>query len=183
MAEILPYSYILFKVPIQGVDMHSIRKNLLRALLLLVIAGAAKAQDKPVAEPMPLSVVEFQLADFQGSVVLVDFWASWCEPCRHALPWLNAMQRKYADQGLQVVMVNLDRDSDAASRMAADIDAGIRQFLDPAGELAASYELEGMPSTFLYDRAGELISSHVGFLKSDGPKREKAIGAALESEE
>ncbi len=163
--------------------MHRVQKKLLLALLLVVITTAAQAQDEPAAQGVALPVAEFQLADFKDSIVLVDFWASWCEPCRHALPWLNAMQRKYADQGLQVVMVNLDRDPDAASRMAADIDAGIRQFLDPAGELAASYELEGMPSTFLYDRVGELISSHVGFLKSDGPKREKAIGAALESEE
>ena len=163
--------------------MRVIFRKLSWALLLVGMVGVAWAQDEPTAASGPLPVADFRLADFQGSVVLVDFWASWCAPCRHSLPWLNAMQQKYGDQGLQVVMVNLDRDPDAASRMAADIDAGIRQFLDPAGELAASYELEGMPSPFLYDRTGELISSHVGFLKSDGPKREKAIGAALESEE
>jgi thiol-disulfide isomerase/thioredoxin len=163
--------------------MHLIQKNLLLALLPLVIVGAAQAQDEPAAKPVPLPVAEFQLTEFQGSVVLVDFWASWCEPCRHALPWLNAVQMKYGDQGLQVVMVNLDRDPGAAAKMAADIDAGIRQFLDPTGELATRYELEGMPSSFLYDRSGKLISNHVGFLKADGPKREKAIGAALEREE
>ena len=168
--------------------MHLFQKKLLLALLLLAllllaIAGAGQAQDEPASAPGPLPIAEFQLADFQGRVVLVDFWASWCEPCRQALPWLNAMQKKYGDQGLQVVMVNLDRDPAAAAKMAADIDAGIRQFLDPAGELATRYELEGMPSSFLYDRSGELISNHVGFLKADGPKREKSIGAALEREE
>ncbi len=163
--------------------MHLFQKKLLLALLLLAIAGAGQAQDEPASAPGPLPIAEFQLTDFQGRVVLVDFWASWCEPCRHALPWLNAMQQKYGDQGLQVVMVNLDRDPVAAAKMAADIDAGIRQFLDPAGELADRYELEGMPSSFLYDRSGELISNHVGFLKSDGQKRERAIGAALERED
>ena len=163
--------------------MHLIHGKLLLVLLLVVIAGAVQALDEPPDAPGPLPIAEFQLADFQGRVVLVDFWASWCEPCRQALPWLNAMQKKYGDQGLQVVMVNLDRDPAAAAKMAADIDAGIRQFLDPAGELATRYELEGMPSSFLYDRSGELISNHVGFLKADGPKREKAIGAALEREE
>ena len=163
--------------------MHLIHGKLLLVLLLVVIAGAVQALDEPPDAPGPLPIAEFQLADFQGRVVLVDFWASWCEPCRQALPWLNAMQKKYGDQGLQVVMVNLDRDPAAAAKMAADIDAGIRQFLDPAGELATRYELEGMPSSFLYDRSGELISNHVGFLKADGPKREKSIGAALEREE
>ena len=103
-------------------------------------------------------------------------------PCRHSLPWLNAMQQKFGDQGLQVVMVNLDRDSAAAAKMGAGIDADIRQFLDPAGDLATRYDLEGMPSSFLYDRSGELISSHVGFLKAEGSEREQSIEAALERE-
>lgn len=163
--------------------MHLIQSKLLLVLMIVFISGAIEAQDEPSDAPGPLPIAEFQLADFQGRVVLVDFWASWCEPCRHALPWLNAMQKKYGDQGLQVVMVNLDRDPAAAEKMAADIDAGIRQFLDSAGELATRYELEGMPSSFLYDRSGELISNHVGFLKADGQIREKAIEAALEGEE
>ena len=79
-------------------------------------------------------------------------------------------------------MVNLDKDPKAAAKMATEIDPGIRQFLDPAGELAAQYKLEGMPSSFLYDRSGKLLSTHVGFLKADGPKREMALEAVLESE-
>ncbi len=150
--------------------------------LLMGIAGGVSANDDPAVASGPLPVGEFRLAEFQGQVVLVDFWASWCAPCREALPWLNAMQQKFGDQGLQVVMVNLDRNQAAASEMVGDIEVGIRQFLDPDGELATRYELEGMPSSFLYDRSGQLISSHVGFLKADGPKREKAIVKALEKE-
>ena len=164
--------------------MHLIKFKILWPVFLLAcIVGPAAANDEPVVDSGPLPIAEFDLAEFEGQVVLVDFWASWCVPCRHSLPWLNAMQQKYGDQGLQVVMVNLDRDAAAAAKMGADIDAGIRQFLDPAGDLATRYDLEGMPSSFLYDRSGELISDHVGFLKADGPKREKAVKAALEREE
>ncbi len=155
----------------------------LSALLLAIFVSLALAKDEPVSVPGPLSAAEFELSDFEGHVVLVDFWASWCKPCAQALPWLNAMQLKYMDQGLQVVMINLDRDPKTAAKMSAEIDPGIRQYLDPAGELATRYKLEGMPSSFLYARSGELISSHVGFLKAEGTKREKAIQAALESEE
>jgi thiol-disulfide isomerase/thioredoxin len=158
------------------------QKLFLSALLLLGIAGGAPAMEESAVVSGPLPAAEFKLAEFEGKVVLVDFWASWCKPCRHSLPWLSAMQQKYGDKGLQVVMVNLDRDPAAAAESAAEIDVGIRQFLDPAGGMAARYELEGMPSSFLYDRSGELISAHVGFLKADGPKREKAILATLESE-
>ncbi len=162
--------------------MHLIKKNLWPVFLLACIVGTGTAGDEPVEAPSPLPAAEFELADFQGQVVLVDFWASWCVPCRHSLPWLNAMQQKFGDQGLQVVMVNLDRDSAAATKMGAGIDADIRQFLDPAGDLATRYDLEGMPSSFLYDRSGELISSHVGFLKAEGSEREQSIEAALERE-
>ena len=162
--------------------MNLIQKNLMMPLLLVVIAGTVQAQGEPTADPGPLPVAEFQLTDFKGDVVLVDFWASWCVPCRDSLPWLNAMQQKYGEQGLQVVMVNLDKDPAAAAKMGAGIDAGIRQYLDPTGDLATRYDLEGMPSSYLYDRDGEFISSHIGFLKSDGTKREKAVLAILESE-
>jgi hypothetical protein len=64
--------------------------------------------------------------------------------------------------------------------MLAEIHEGIRQYTDPKGELATRFELEGMPCSFLYDRTGKLISNHVGFLRSDGSKREQGIRDALE---
>lgn len=148
--------------------------------ILLVVAGAASAVTPTDVKPAP--VATFDLADFQGQVVLVDFWASWCVPCRASLPWLNSMQAKYAEQGLQVVMVNLDKKASAAAKMAAQITPGIRQFLDPKGELAARYKLEGMPSSYLYDRQGQLISRHIGFLKSEASEKEQAIEEALQRE-
>ncbi len=148
------------------------------ALLVACLANAAIAADNGLIEPE--QVANFQLSDFKDQVVLVDFWASWCAPCRDSLPWLNAMQQKHGTQGLQVVMVNLDRDAAAAAKMGAAIDVGIRQYLDPEGELAAKYELEGMPNSYLYDRSGKLISRHVGFLKADQAKREKGIVSVLE---
>jgi len=163
--------------------MRLILKVLLPALLLCACMGMANAEDEPQETSVPLPVAEFDLAVFQGQVVLVDFWASWCEPCRHSLPWLNEMQVKYQDQGLQVVMVNLDKNYAAAEKMAADISGSIVQFQDPAGELATLYELEGMPSSYLYDRSGNLVSDHVGFHQKDEPKLEQAILTTLTMED
>ena len=92
---------------------------------------------------------------------------------------VNAMQEKYGEQGLQIVTINLDKKPAAAEKMAGTLAEGIRQFSDPAGELAARYELEGMPSSYLYDRSGQLIESHVGFLKADGKQHEAEVEAAL----
>ena len=163
--------------------MNLINRALLPAALLALVVGTALAGDDPVADPGPLPAAQFNISEFKGHVVLVDFWASWCEPCKASLPWLNTMQQKYGAKGLQVIMINLDKNVTAAEKMSGDIDDGIRQFLDPEGELATRFELEGMPSTFLYDRSGKLISSHVGFLKADGLKREQGIVTALEKEE
>ena len=153
--------------------------SFLLTFLLSASLAPAFAADSPPAVPSAQPATKFDLAEFNGSVVLVDFWASWCAPCRDSLPWLNAMQQKYAAQGLQVVMINLDQDAAAAVKMVSAITPGIRQFHDPAGELAARYELAGMPSSFLYDRAGVLLASEVGFLKAQREERERAIVAAL----
>ena len=154
--------------------MRTIRKIVLMIGLSLNLTGAGLAQD---------TAQDFDLNEFEGSVVLVDFWASWCVPCKHSLPWLNAMQEKYGEQGLQIVMINLDKKPAAAKKMAGTLAEGIRQFSDPAGDLAARYELEGMPSSYLYDRTGRLIESYVGFLKADGKKHEAEIEAALEGKQ
>ena len=77
---------------------------LISALLLTLQAGAAAADD------------QFDLKSHAGKVVIVDFWASWCVPCRRSFPWLNAMQRKYGDQGLVIIGVNLDAERSAAKK-------------------------------------------------------------------
>ena len=144
---------------------------------LVGLAGPAQAAEKAEA----VGAV-FRLADFEGQVVLVDFWASWCVPCRHSLPWLNDMQRKYGAQGLQVVTINVDKNNEAPAKMSATLDAGIRQFFDPEGKVAAAYELEGMPSSYLYGRDGQLIAAHVGFTPAEADEREAGVAAAVETE-
>lgn len=154
--------------------MLTLRNIVLVVGLSLSLGNSALAQN---------AAQDFDLKEFEGSVVLVDFWASWCVPCKHSLPWLNAMQEKYGEQGLQIVTINLDQKPAAAKKMAATLAEGIRQFSDPAGMLAARYELEGMPSSYLYDRSGQLLESHVGFLKADGEKHEAAVVSALEGKQ
>ncbi len=160
--------------------MQMIRYTLLAVALVFGTASAVWAQETPPAEAMSQPAASFDLSKFEDSVVLVDFWASWCVPCRHSLPWLNAMQEKYGELGLKIVTINLDKKPVAAQKMAATLAPGIGQFSDPEGTLAAHYDLEGMPSSYLYDRTGQLITSYVGFLKADGDKHEAEIQAALE---
>ncbi|WP_022939823.1 TlpA disulfide reductase family protein [Psychromonas hadalis] len=104
---------------------------------------------------------EFDLNQYKNKVVYLDFWASWCGPCRKLFPWLNKMQEKYKDDGLVVIGINLDRDKKMADRFLTKLPANFLLYSDPTGELGEKYKLQGMPSSFIFDGTGQLSITHV----------------------
>jgi cytochrome c biogenesis protein CcmG/thiol:disulfide interchange protein DsbE len=95
--------------------------------------------------------------------VLVDFWASWCVPCRASFPWMSELHRRYAPDGLVIVAVDLDRDRALADRFLELHPAPFTVAFDPAGRTAEAYGVKGMPSSFLVARDGTILHSHAGF--------------------
>lgn len=146
-------------------------KTLLTAFLLSLCGLAG-------ANPLK-SITELDLNDYRGQVVYMDFWASWCVPCRQSFPWLQSMQNKFVDDGFQVITINLDEQREDAERFLKDVGTVLPVFLDPDGAWAEKYELPGMPTSFLFDRNGELLGSHKGFRASDKPELERNIQTAL----
>ena len=122
-----------------------------------------------------------ELERLRGNVVVIDFWASWCEPCRHSFPWLNAMQAKYADRGLVIVGVNVDRDRAEAERFLREIPATFRIVYDPTGALASHYDVPGMPSSYIIGRNGEVVARHIGFRTALRDDREAELQKVLET--
>ncbi len=119
------------------------------------------------------------LASLGGRVVYLDFWASWCGPCRQSFPWMEILKSTYGAQGLEIITVNLDRDR-------ADADKFIKRFnptfdvrFDPKGEMAEFYKVQGMPSSVLIDRHGGIRFTHVGFRPVDGPLYEAQVRQLL----
>jgi thiol-disulfide isomerase/thioredoxin len=101
---------------------------------------------------------EFDLSSFRGQVVYLDFWASWCAPCRKSFPWMRGMQERYANRGFAVVAVNLDRDSKSAQEFLEKNAAPFRVIYDSKGTLAKAYKVAAMPSpTFTTVQGGSAL--------------------------
>ena len=120
------------------------------------------------------------LAPIEGQVVWVDFWASWCVPCRRSFPWLNSMHRKYAADGLQIIAVNLDKDRALADKFLAEVPAEFALRFDPAGDLAKHYGVQAMPSSYLIDREGRIAAVEEGFHDERATVIEQRIRALLD---
>jgi cytochrome c biogenesis protein CcmG, thiol:disulfide interchange protein DsbE len=119
------------------------------------------------------------LSEHKGKVVVVDFWASWCVPCRRSIPWLNAMQSKYADEGLVVIGINVDAERASAERFLAETPAQFRLVYDSEGRLPKELGVVGMPSSFIFDRTGRLITKHIGFQNGRRNEYEQVLREAL----
>lgn len=142
------------------------------AALVLLAALAFGGPNARAASPA-------DLGEIKGKLVWVDFWASWCEPCRRSFPWLNQMQARYGAQGLEVVAVNLDTDKAAAQKFLREVPARFTLKFDPEGKLALKFDVQAMPSSFLYDASGNVVASHLGFKLADAALYEAQIKSAL----
>ncbi|SCZ53592.1 TlpA family protein disulfide reductase [Thiohalomonas denitrificans] len=147
--------------------------------LSLFFATAAPAASAPDAV-WSVEGGELRLEQLRGKVVYLDFWASWCAPCRKSFPFMNELQTRYGEQGLVVVAVNLDKDRKLVEQFLAKYPAQFTVAYDPKGETAERFGLKGMPSSYLIDRDGEIRLSHVGFRDEDSRELEAGIRNVLE---
>lgn len=142
------------------------------AVLLLSAQGVWAAENSNVSNSNGRAAVSqaaastIDWAAYQGKVVLVDFWASWCEPCRQSFPWMQAMQQKYADQGLVIIAVNVDREPAKAAAFLQTHPANFAIRYDPEGRLAKQFNVQGMPSSFVLGRDGKPAAKHQGFFQA-----------------
>ena len=114
----------------------------MRALKLLFVALLALAPWAAQSDLPPT------LGEISGRVVWVDFWASWCAPCRRSFPWMNQMHQRYSRQGLQIIAVNVDKDRAAAEQFLAETPAAFPLRFDPDGTLAEAFNVEAMPTSY-----------------------------------
>jgi cytochrome c biogenesis protein CcmG/thiol:disulfide interchange protein DsbE len=119
------------------------------------------------------------LDQFRGRVVYLDFWASWCGPCKQSFPWMQTMRDTYDRQGLTVIAVNLDMSRVDAEKFLHQFNPTFDVRFDPKGELAESYQVHVMPSSVLIDRHGVTRFTHEGFRPVDGSIYEAQVQQLL----
>jgi thiol-disulfide isomerase/thioredoxin len=130
-------------------------------LLSIVVAYTLAMTSAPMAAPLDLSA-------YKGKVVYLDFWASWCTPCRLSFPWMNTLQHAYGAKGLVVLAVNVDHDRSAADGFLARNAADFPIVYDNDGSIAETYDFKDMPTSILIGRDGRTRFVHDGFF----PERE-----------
>jgi thiol-disulfide isomerase/thioredoxin len=144
-----------------------------------VLAKTTKSAPAAPAFTLPGLQGEVTLGSLRGKAVLVDFWASWCGPCRQSFPWMNGLQKRYGDKGLAIVAVNLDKDRELASHFLAEVPAAFTVAFDPSGKTAESYRVKALPTTFLVSPDGKLLLTHTGFDAKHASEFEAQIAEAL----
>lgn len=139
----------------------------------VLMAACAALEDLP-AEPVQGSrAPDFELEntagerialrDLQGRAVVVNFWATWCLPCRFEMPVLDAAVRQYPD-GLVLLAVNFDESREQVLAYAAELGFSFDPLLDPGGEIYRLYQVRGLPTTFFIDSEGIIQNVHIGEL-------------------
>lgn len=143
-------------------------------LAILALFALALASPSSAADSLDLS-------RHAGRVVVVDFWASWCKPCRQSIPWLNTLKARYGASGLTLIGVNVDAERLDAERFMRDIPFEFEVVFDPDGHIARQFKVQAMPTTYVIDRTGKIVETHLGFRESRKSETEAAIRTLLDA--
>lgn len=121
----------------------------------------------------------FTLKSKAGKVIYLDFWASWCAPCRTSFPLLNKLHEKLKAQGFEVIAINLDEDKAKAEKFLQEFPVVFTVLRDAKGEWADKYVVESMPTSFIIDKQGKVSYIHHGFTSDDIGEIEQKVTALL----
>ena len=115
------------------------------------------------------------LSALRGQVVLINFWATWCGPCRKEMPLLEQIQKKYAPLGFTMLGINVEEDTTQMEAFLGDVPVTFPVLLDPANRVSKLYDVAAMPSTVIVDRKGNIRFIHQGYQPGDENRYQDVI--------
>lgn len=155
------------------------------ALILTALTGSEvfALHEGDIAPTFVLPLADgsnFSSESVKGKVVYLDFWASWCPPCRDALDFLKELKSTHEGKGVEIVAVNLDNSRADADEVIGEIQPQFRVLFDPKGSVAKQFELPKMPTSFVIGKDGRIRKIHGGYKCADKPEILAVIQSALE---
>lgn len=115
-----------------------------------------------------------------GQWVYLDFWASWCGPCKQSFPWMSQLQHKWRDHPLQVVAVSLDKQAGPMQRFLLQFPEHVAVVWDPSAQTAKQFGVQAMPSSYLINPRGQVVWQHRGFQAADSQRLMHTLGQLLQ---
>jgi peroxiredoxin len=144
-------------------------KNTLLGLVFCILAATSLASSGLTGQSAPdfalksSSGENLRLSEFRGDVVMVNFWATWCGPCRQEMPLLDELYSRYGRVGFSLLGVNIDDNSSKAMDMVSELGVSFPVLFDSRKEVSKLYEVGAMPVTVLIDREGTVRYVHLGY--------------------
>ena len=144
-------------------------RNTIIALVFSVLAASSLASSGLEGQTAPDFALKsstgenLRLSEYRGDVVMINFWATWCGPCRQEMPLLDELYSRYQRVGFNLLGVNIDDDSRRAMQMAEELGIDFPVLFDARKEVSRLYEVEAMPVTVLVDREGTVRYVHHGY--------------------
>jgi len=130
---------------------------------------------------MIVSEQKLDLTKYHGKVVLIDFWATWCPPCKQSMPFLNALRNEKKDKGFEIIAINVDEDTQEARNFLTDFPVDYPNAYSSTGDCPEKYDVKAMPSSYFIDRKGMVRYVHLGFRHADeGDIRKKVVELLME---
>lgn len=166
-------------------------KQIIRIFIVIVVSLAAPAMTA-IAETGKSSVKlsackpdklgdkgKIDFSTYGDKLIYVDFWASWCGPCRLSFPFLNELHEEFNGKGLAIVAISVDKKESDAKKFLARTPANFTLAIDSNGACPKTFDIQGMPSSFIIDKHGKILFEHSGFRPSDPEKIRKALSKLL----
>ncbi|MGI9234414.1 MAG: TlpA family protein disulfide reductase [Woeseiaceae bacterium] len=144
-------------------------RNVIFGLVVSILAASSLASSGMEGQPAPdfalksSSGENLRLSEYRGDVVMINFWATWCGPCRQEMPLLDELYTRYQRVGFNLLGVNIDDDSRRAMKMIDELGVNFPVLFDARKEVSKLYSVEAMPVTILVDREGNVRHVHHGY--------------------
>ena len=163
--------------------MNILNKLILASIVFMVIIPVVNAENTQGKAPdftlKSRSGENMKLSELRGEVVMINFWASWCAPCRQEMPLLEEIYKKYSDLGFTLLAVNVEEDSSKAEDLLKDIAVTFPVLFDDTNKVSKLYKVVAMPSTIIVDRDGNMRYLHRGYLPGYEEEYKKQVSELI----